>query len=158
MTMAMATTSPTRGDLFLGPHADRYIVEWITGLNLLWRKQLRRREAMRPQGPASNEALANVFQRLPPRSVAACRAVCLRWSVLLSSPRLASLAHVDDDDAAGSSTCFFAGRDDGVRAGQGRRQRRRAADTTPAAATSFPPLPKHQYRRTKKQQGYRRMF
>jgi len=149
----MATTPPTRGGLVCGPHADRYIAEWITGLNLLRREQLRRREAMRPQGPASNEALANVFQRLPPRSVAACRAVCLRWSVLLSSPRLAALAD------AGSSTCFFAGRDDGVSAaGQGRRRWRGAAGTTPAAATSFPPLPKHQYRRTKKNQGYRRMF
>jgi len=151
----MATTPPTRGGLLCGPHADRYIAEWITGLNLLRREQLRRREAMRPQGPASNEALANVFQRLPPRSVAACRAVCLRWSVLLSSPRLAALAD------AGSSTCFFAGQDDddGVSAGQGRRRRRRAVGTTPAASTSFPPLPKHQYRRTKKKkQGSRCMF
>lgn len=153
----MARTSPPRCDLFLGPHADRYIAEWVTGLSLLWRKKLRRREAMRTQGPASNEALANVFQRLTLRSAAACRAVCLRWSVLLSSPRLAALAHVDDYDAdAGSSTCFFAGRDDGVSAGQGRRRRR--AGTTPAAKTWFPPLPKHQYRRTKKKQGYRRMF
>jgi hypothetical protein len=46
--------------LVCAPLADRYIAEWITGLSLLWRKKLRRREAMRPQGPASNEALANV--------------------------------------------------------------------------------------------------
>ncbi|OEL12674.1 hypothetical protein BAE44_0026307 [Dichanthelium oligosanthes] len=150
----MTTTTPPRADPFSRPHGDRLIAEWLTGLNLLWRKKLRQREAMRPQGPAaaaSDEALANVFQRLSPRSAAACRAVCLRWSVLLSSPRLTSLA---DADAAGSSTCFFAGHDGVSAAGQGRRRR---GGTMPAAPL-FAPLPKHQYRRSRKEQGYRRML
>ncbi|KAF8651747.1 hypothetical protein HU200_063263 [Digitaria exilis] len=151
----MATTPPPWGyDLFYGPHGERYIAEWLTGLNLLRRKQLRRRDAMRPQGPsaaASNEALANVLQRLPPKAAAACRAVCLRWYVLLSSPRL----------AGGCFTCFDG--PDGVSAAgsQVRHRRRRGDDTMPAAArarTLFAPLPKHKYRRTKKKQGYRRMF
>ncbi|CAN6240671.1 unnamed protein product [Urochloa humidicola] len=149
MTKLMAVTT-TRGDLSGGPHADRLIAEWLTGLNLLWRKMLRRREAMRPEGPpaaASNEALASVFQRLPPKSAAACRAVCLRWSVLLSSPRL----------AAGSSTACFADCDGVDGAGQDRRRRRRDRTMLPAAAW-VAPLPKHQYRRSRKKQRYRCMF
>jgi len=116
MAMTTAAAPPPRRDLLCGPHADRRIAEWITGLNLLWRKLSRRREATSSQGPASNEVLANVFQRLSPRSIAACRAVCLRWSVLLSSPRLAS---VD----TGSTACF-AGLD-GANAGRCRRRRGR---------------------------------
>ncbi|CAO2036275.1 unnamed protein product [Urochloa humidicola] len=150
MTKLMAVTT-TRVDLFGGPNdADRRIAEWLTGLNLLWRKMLRRREAMRPEGPpaaASNETLASVFQLLPPKSAAACRAVCLRWSVLLSSPRL----------AAGSSTACVAGRDGVGGAGQDRRRRRRDGTMLPAAAW-VAPLPKHQYRRYRKKQGYRGMF
>lgn len=108
MAMATTTTAPPSGDLLCGPHAnrdrDRFIAEWITGLNLVCRKQSRRREAMRSQGPASNEVLANVFQRLSPRSVTACHAACLKWSALLSSPRLASLADVGG--SAGPSACL----------------------------------------------------
>uniref|UniRef100_A0A804PSX4 Uncharacterized protein n=1 Tax=Zea mays TaxID=4577 RepID=A0A804PSX4_MAIZE len=43
--------------------------------------------------------------RLSPRSVTACRAVCLRWSELLSSLCLEFLADVDDGNAD-SSACF----------------------------------------------------
>ncbi|CAL5069664.1 unnamed protein product [Urochloa decumbens] len=154
MMKLMATT----GDLSCWPHADRFIAEWLTGMNLLWRKMQRRREAMtRPQeGPAaaaSNEALASVFQRLPPKSAAACRAVCLRWSVLLTSPRLAALA--DADDGSSTAACF-AGRD-GISARQSRGRRRRGGTMLPAA-TWLAPLPKHQYRRFRKKQGYRGMF
>ncbi|AQL03430.1 hypothetical protein ZEAMMB73_Zm00001d045924 [Zea mays] len=60
---------------------------------------------MTSQGPASNEVLVIVFQRLSPRSVTACRAVCLRWSELLSSLCLEFLADVDDGNAD-SSACF----------------------------------------------------
>lgn len=155
MTPMTKTAAPPIGDLFTGPQADRYIAEWVTGLSLLRRKMLRRREAMAPEGPAaaaSIEALANVFQRLPPKCAAACRGVCLRWSVLLSSPRLAALA---DADADGSSTCF-AGRD-GVVGGacrDERQQRRRGG-----AVFSLPLLPKHQYRRSsRKKQEFRGMF
>ncbi|CAL5025727.1 unnamed protein product [Urochloa decumbens] len=154
LTTTTTTASP-RGDVSCWPHADRFIAEWLTGMNFLWRKMQRRREAMRPQeGPAaaaSNEALASVFQRLPPKSAAACRAVCLRWSVLLTSPRLAALA----DDGSSTAACF-AGRD-GVSAQQ-RRGRRRRGGTMLPAATWLAPLPKHQYRRFRKKQGYRGMF
>jgi hypothetical protein len=97
-------------------------------LNLLWR----RREATRCHGPASNEVLANVFQPLSPRSIAACCAVCLKWSVLLSSPRLVSLA--------GWTACFASL--GGANAG---RARRRRGDTV-TAATWFPLLAKRQHR------------
>ncbi|CAD6262524.1 unnamed protein product [Miscanthus lutarioriparius] len=150
MAMTTAAAPPPRRDLLCGPHADRRIVEWITGLNLLWRKLSRRREATRSQGPASNEVLANVFQRLSPRSIAACCAVCLKWSVLLSSQRFASLAA---DDGNASSTACFAGLD-GANAGRARHQR---GDTV-TAATWFPPLAKRQHRRSKKRQAFRRMF
>jgi hypothetical protein len=102
-------------------------------LNLLWR----RREATRCHGPASNEVLANVFQPLLPRSIAACCAVCLKWSVLLSSPRLVSLA--------GWTACFASL--GGANAG---RARRRRGDTV-TAATWFPLLAKRQHRRSKEE-------
>ncbi|AQK51423.1 hypothetical protein ZEAMMB73_Zm00001d049810 [Zea mays] len=77
---------------------------------------------MTSQGPASNEVLVIVFQRLSPRSVTVCRAVCLRLSELLSSLRLEFLADVDDGNAD-SSACF-AGLG-GASAGCARRRRRR---------------------------------
>jgi hypothetical protein len=53
----------------------------------------------------SDSKACHLFQRLSPRSVTACRAVCLRWSELLSSLCLEFLADVDDGNAD-SSACF----------------------------------------------------